>query len=125
MERAIVVGGGVIGSMLALAAQRRGYEVVQLERELDARGATVRNFGLIWVSGRRGGAELEFALRARALWEELGAELPAFGFRPNGSLTVAQDEVELRVLEQVVARPDAAARRFRLLDAAEVLQVNP
>src|SRR5579859_7783645 len=98
MERAIVVGGGVIGSMLALAAQRRGYEVVQLERELDARGASVRNFGLVWVSGRRPGAELAFALRARVLWEELARDLPAIGFRANGSLTIIQTEAELRVL---------------------------
>ncbi len=119
------MGAGVLGSLHALYLLRRGYDVVHLERELDARGASVRNFGLIWISGRRPGRELTFALRSRALWEELGAEIPELGFRANGSLTIVQDDAELRVLEEVVARPDAAARRFRLLDAAEVRQVNP
>jgi FAD dependent oxidoreductase TIGR03364 len=123
--RAVVVGAGVLGCMHALGALRRGYEVVHLEREQAARGASVRNFGLVWVSGRRPGAELALALRSRALWEELGALIPDLGFRPNGSLTLVQDEAELRVLEQVVEREDATERQLRLLDAGEVREVNP
>ena len=51
-QRAVIVGGGVLGTMHAVAARRRGFEVVHLEREAEARGASVRNFGLVWVSGR-------------------------------------------------------------------------
>ncbi|HYB18027.1 MAG TPA: FAD-dependent oxidoreductase, partial [Streptosporangiaceae bacterium] len=76
----VVVGGGVLGTMHAVMARRRGYEVVHLEREAEARGASVRNFGLVWVSGRRVGAELGLALRARELWEELGTGVPGLGF---------------------------------------------
>jgi glycine/D-amino acid oxidase-like deaminating enzyme len=57
--------------MYALAARRRGFEVVHLEREPAPRGASVRNSGLIWVSGRAAGAELDLALRARARWGEI------------------------------------------------------
>src|SRR5262249_55243317 len=124
MSSAIIVGGGVLGCMHAREARRRGFEVVQIERELAARGASVRNFGLIWVSGRRPGEELEFALRSRKLWEEVAAEIPGVGFRANGSLTIVQDEAELRVLEQVVARDDARARQFTLLDAGQVAELN-
>ena len=45
--RVIVVGGGVLGTMHAVAARRRGLEVVHLEREPGPRGASVRNFGLV------------------------------------------------------------------------------
>ena len=72
-QRVIIVGGGVLGTMHAVAARRRGFEVVHLEREAEARGASVRNFGLVWVSGRKAGPELALALRARELWQELGA----------------------------------------------------
>jgi len=75
----IVGGGGVLGLMHAAAARRRGLEVVHLEREADARGASVRDFGLIWVSGRAAGPQLALALRARTLWEELAAEVFAPG----------------------------------------------
>ena len=44
----VIAGGGVLGTMHAVMARRRGFEVVQLEREAEARGASVRNFGLVW-----------------------------------------------------------------------------
>src|ERR1700683_5374980 len=91
-QRIVVIGGGVLGTMHAVAARRRGYEGVDLERESEARGASVRNFGLVWVSGRRAGAELALALRARELWAELGAEVPGLRFRPAGSRTPGTED---------------------------------
>ena len=44
----------------------------------------MRNFGLVWVSGRRSGEELEVARRARRRWEEIGAVVPGIGFRAYG-----------------------------------------
>lgn len=125
MGRVVVVGGGVLGTMHAVAARRRGFEVIQLEREAEARGASVRNFGLVWVSGRRAGAELDLALRARALWAELAADAPGVGFRPDGSLTIARDDAELHMLKEAAALPDADRRGFELLDPAGVREVNP
>jgi FAD dependent oxidoreductase TIGR03364 len=113
--RVVVVGGGILGTMHALWARRRGLEVVQLERDAGPRSASVRNFGLVWVSGRAAGAELAVALRARELWEQIGAEVPALGFRPAGSFTVALDDTEADVLRGAVDLSDAAARGFELL----------
>jgi len=124
-ERAVVVGGGVLGTMHAVAARRRGFEVVQLEREAEARGASVRNFGLVWVSGRKAGPELGLALRARELWAELGAEIPGLGFRAAGSLTLATGDAELALLKEAVTLPDADRRGFELLDPAAVRAVSP
>jgi FAD dependent oxidoreductase TIGR03364 len=123
--RVVIVGGGVLGTMHAVAARRRGFEVVQLEREAEARGASVRNFGLVWVSGREAGPELDLALRARQLWSELGAEVPGLGFRAAGSLTLAAGDAELSLLKEAAARPDAERRGFELLDPAAVRAVNP
>ncbi len=121
----VIVGGGVLGTMHAVAARRRGFEVVQLEREAEARGASVRNFGLVWVSGRRAGLELALALRARELWSELGARVPGLGFRAAGSLTLAAGDAELALLKGAAALPDAERRGFELLDPAAVRAVNP
>ncbi len=123
--RVVVVGGGILGTMHAWQAVRRGHEVVHLEREQEPRSASVRNFGLIWVSGRAPGAELTAALRSRELWEELSAEVHLAGFRPAGSLTVCRTEAELAVAEQVMERLDAADRGFRLLDHAAARRLNP
>src|SRR6185369_15782650 len=103
LMRVTIVGGGILGTAHALEAIDRGHEVVQLEREAEARGATVRNFGLIWVSGRATD-ELVAALRARELWEKLGSVIPGIGFRPAGSLTLLRTEREVAVADEVVAR---------------------
>src|SRR6202167_5402752 len=124
-QRIVVVGGGVLGTMHAVAARRRGFEVVQLEREAEARGASVRNFGLVWVSGRQPGPELALAQRARELWEELGAQGPGLGCRAAGSLTLATEDAELGLLKEAAARPDAERRGFELLDPGGVRAVNP
>ncbi|MGW7755800.1 TIGR03364 family FAD-dependent oxidoreductase [Streptomyces violaceusniger] len=123
--RVIVVGAGVVGTMHAWHAVERGHEVVQIERETEARGASLRNFGQIWVSGRAGGEELDTALRARELWEDIGGRVPALGFRPNGSLTPVRGELELAVAEAAVARADAAVRGYKLLTAGEARAFNP
>ena len=125
MERAVIVGGGVLGTMHAVAARGAGLDVVHLEREPEPRGASVRNFGLIWVSGRAAGPELSLALRARAAWEELAAQVPGTGFRPHGSLTLATSKPELDLLREAAARPDAADRGYQLLDAPAARDVNP
>jgi FAD dependent oxidoreductase TIGR03364 len=119
--RVVVIGGGILGTMHALAARQRGFEVTHLEREPEARGASVRNFGLIWVSGRCPGNELALALRARQLW----GQVPGIRFRPAGSLTIASDEAELALMKEASALPDAGQRGFELLDAARVRERNP
>lgn len=123
--RVIVVGAGVVGTMHAWHAVERGHEVVQIERETEARGASLRNFGQIWVSGRAGGEELDTALRARELWEDIGGRVPALGFRPNGSLTPVRGDLEVSVAEAAVARADAAARGYKLLTPGEARALNP
>ncbi|MEU5692743.1 TIGR03364 family FAD-dependent oxidoreductase [Actinosynnema sp. NPDC020468] len=123
--RVLIVGGGVLGTMHAWQAVERGHDVVQLEQQPEARGASVRNFGLVWVGGRAAGEELSVALRARELWERVGERVPGLGFRANGSLTALRTAAELAVAAEVVARPDAAERGFALLEPAEVRALNP
>lgn len=111
--------------MHAWHAVERGHEVVQIERESEARGASLRNFGQIWVSGRAGGEELDTALRARELWEGIGERVPGLGFRACGSLTPVRNDLELAVAEAALAREDAAARGYKLLTADEARALNP
>ncbi|CAN5759829.1 TIGR03364 family FAD-dependent oxidoreductase [soil metagenome] len=122
--RVTVVGGGILGTAHAYEAIRRGHEVVQLERESEARGATVRNFGLVWVSGRTD-SELDAALRSRELWQRMASDVPGVGFRPAGSLTLLRSAGEVAVAEEVVARVDAQRRGFTVLDPDEVRRINP
>ena len=123
--RMVVVGGGVLGTMHAYEACLRGLEVVHLEREAGPRGASVRNFGLVWVSGRADGRELALARRARQRWAEIAEDVPGLGFKPRGSITVARTDAELSVAKSAAEGDGAAEREFEFLDADGVRELNP
>ncbi|UXA18201.1 TIGR03364 family FAD-dependent oxidoreductase [Mycobacterium sp. SMC-4] len=119
-----IIGAGIVGTTHAVEAITRGHQVVHLEREAEARGATVRNFGLVWVSGRSH-SELQATLRSRELWADLAQRVPEIGFRATGSITLLRTPAEVAVAEEVAARADAAARGFAVLDEEQVRARNP
>jgi FAD dependent oxidoreductase TIGR03364 len=123
--RIVVVGGGVVGTALALAALDREHSVVQLEREREPRAASVRNFGLVWICGRAAGRELDLALAGRAAWEAVAARAPGVGFRPTGALVVAHHPAELALLEAACSAPGAIERGFRMLGEASARSLEP
>lgn len=125
MTRAVVVGGGVLGTWHALELCAHGFTVDHLEADRDPTGASVRNFGLLWVSGRRRGDELDAAQRARRRWEEIGTQVPGIGFRANGSVTIAATDQERAVMQAFAALPDATARAITFLEPADVTRINP
>jgi len=68
-----VVGAGILGLATALAAARRGLRVVVIDRDAQANGASVRNFGFVTVTGQERGAMWERARRSREVWREVTA----------------------------------------------------
>lgn len=69
-----VVGAGIVGLAAALAAARRGLSVVVIDRDAQANGASIRNFGFITVTGQPRGAIWERAVRSRDVWDEVVGE---------------------------------------------------
>ena len=120
----IVIGGGIVGTMHAVLAIKAGYSVTHIERDSQPQSASVRNFGLIWVSGREAGVELEVALRARELWGEIGSEAK-IGFRAQHSLTIAANDDEFAVMDEAANMRDASARGFELLTREEIISRDP
>ncbi len=116
-----VVGAGIVGLAHALEARRRGLSVVVLDRDSHAVGASVRNFGHLFVGSQPDGPVFELALRSRRRWLELAAEadLPVVG---EGTLLLARAQDELAVLETATAN---AARESRMLTADEALMLAP
>src|SRR5580698_10997305 len=69
-----VVGAGIIGLATALAAVRRGLRVVVIDRDAQANGASVRNFGFITVTGQERGQMWARARRSREVWRGVAEE---------------------------------------------------
>lgn len=66
-----IVGAGIVGLAHALAAVRRGLKAVVIDRDAQANGASVRNFGFITVTGQERGEVWRRAMRSRDVWLEI------------------------------------------------------
>jgi len=98
MERSFdlaVVGAGIVGLAHALAAARLGKRVVVVDRDAQANGASVRNFGFVTVTGQARGEVWRRARRSARVWDEIAG--------PAGI------EIVQRGLTMVARRPEAKA----------------
>ncbi|MFK7959680.1 MAG: TIGR03364 family FAD-dependent oxidoreductase [Phycisphaerales bacterium] len=119
----LVVGGGAVGVAHAIAAVRAGRTVRLIDRHHEARGASVRNFGMIWPIGQPVGPFHDLAVRSAMLWRQVAAEV---GFRcdPCGSLVAAYAADEYAVLEEFLALSGSGATR-RMVSADEAREMSP
>ncbi len=90
-----IVGAGICGLASALAAAKRGKKVVVIDRDAQANGASVRNFGFVTVTGQQRGECWRRAMRSREVWEEIA---------PKAGIEIVQ-----RGLVVAARRPEARA----------------
>lgn len=100
----LVVGGGIVGLAHALLAARTGISVGVLDRDAQANGASVRNFGFITVTGQGLPDTWRRARRARDIWTELcdAARIPVLH---RGLLMAARRAEAEAVLAEFAAGP--------------------
>lgn len=97
-----MVGAGIVGSQVALAASLRGHEVTLIDRHHFLRGASSANLGAVRLSGRASGEELEMAIYSRTRWQAISKRVPAVGFTPAGSITLLENDREIAHAEAYV-----------------------
>ena len=114
-----VIGGGIVGLAIAYTAAKQGHRVILFERDGQALGATIRNFGMIWPIGQPA-TTFDRAMRARETWLTL-ADQAGFWARPWGSLHLAYHEEELNVLEEFIATTRSVGYCCRLLTPEETV----
>ncbi|MEM6803972.1 MAG: TIGR03364 family FAD-dependent oxidoreductase, partial [Bacteroidota bacterium] len=95
----IIVGGGILGTFHAYHALAKGLKVALLEKDAKPRGATVRNFGQIVPSGMDNKWQ-KFGRRSLEIYKEIQQSFD-ISVRQNGSMYVASDEEELKLLEEL------------------------
>src|SRR5271166_2079896 len=106
-----VVGAGICGLAHALAAARRGKRVVIVERDRQANGASIRNFGFITVTGQQAGECWRRARRSREVWAEV-ADAAGIPVLQRGLLVIARRPEARAVLEQFLATDMGAECRL-------------
>jgi FAD dependent oxidoreductase TIGR03364 len=107
-----IVGAGILGLAHALAAARRGQRVVVLERDAQANGASIRNFGFVTVTGQEAGDCWRLARRSRDIWAEVvaSAQIPVL----HSGLVVAARRPESEAVIEAFLTTDMGAECQRL-----------
>jgi len=93
-----IVGGGIIGLAQAWERAKKGQKVILFERNPQAQGASIRNFGMIWPIGQPTDS-YPVALKSREIWLDLSKKAN-FWAAPSGSLHLAYHEDEWAILNE-------------------------
>jgi FAD dependent oxidoreductase TIGR03364 len=112
-----VVGAGIVGLATAWAAVRLGWRVVVIDRDAQANGASVRNFGFVTVSGQCRATMWERARRTREVWAEVASAADIPLVQTGLWITVRRPE-SVAVLEAFLATDMAAGCRLLTPDEA-------
>lgn len=115
----VVVGAGIVGLSMALAAVRKGKKVAVIERNAKAVGASIRNFGFVTISGQQAGDHWARARRARDVWAEV-ANAAGIEVVHRGLVMPAYREEAEAVMDAFLATPmGAECRRITPSQALE------
>jgi FAD dependent oxidoreductase TIGR03364 len=117
-----VVGAGILGLATALAGARQGLRVVVIDRDAQANGASVRNFGFITVSGQESGVMWARARRSRDVWSEV-AQAASIPVLQSGLWVTARRPEAVAVMEAFMATD--MAEGCSLLSPAEARRRCP
>jgi glycine/D-amino acid oxidase-like deaminating enzyme len=119
----IVVGCGIVGASIALAAQRAGLRTELVEAAFPGTGVSAAGMGHLVVLD---GAELALSARSLELWRELLEREPGLSeYRRTGTLWVAENGTELAALARSQDRLRAAGVPSELRDAAGLAREEP
>jgi FAD dependent oxidoreductase TIGR03364 len=117
-----VVGAGIVGLACALAAVRRDLRVIVVDRDDQANGASVRNFGFVTVTGQARGDMWRWARRSRDVWAEAAGEA-GVAVLHQGLLMTARRPEAVAVLEAFLATE--MGEGCRLVSSAEARRDFP
>lgn len=126
-QRIVVIGAGIIGSVLATRLAQRGARVTLLEGGAVGTGTTSSSFA--WIDASHPSLEpyLELSVRGMAAWRELGAEA---GGDPRwlsltGTLTWEREAEPAARLERHMERLRGLGHEVQALDGAAARALEP
>ena len=127
MKDVIIIGGGVIGAFVARNLSRYKADVLVIEKENDVGDVTSMANSAIVHSGYDpvpGTKKAYFNVKGNAMFDDVARELDV-SMQRVGSLTVALEEVQLKLLHELQERGTQNGVKTVLLSAEEVKAMEP
>ena len=127
MEDIIIIGGGAVGAFVARNLSQYELDVLVLEKENDVGNETSMANSAIVHSGYDpvpGTKKARFNVEGNAMFPLLCEELDV-EFERCGSLTLALEDKQLPMLDELKARSEANGVPVKLLSGEEVRKLEP
>lgn len=122
-NRAVIIGGGIIGTTLACFLSRDGHKVTLIERDAIGRGTTSKNTGVLALVSRPADERAVMAFYGRMIYEALKVEWEdAFYIDRKGTLVVLPKESPAGVefLKESCRGIQAFGAEAEILDGGDV-----
>jgi len=98
----LIIGAGIVGCSTAVQLSQRGKSVIVLERDVAGGQASGVNAGGVRRL-LRDTREIPLSLASQELWHQIESLVGIdCGFRPCGQISLAENEQEMRILEERV-----------------------
>ena len=124
----LVVGAGCVGAAIARELSKYDCKVLWVEAADDvSQGATKGNSGIVHAGydDEPGSVRAKYCWRGNQMFPQLDREL-RFGYQKNGSLVVAFDDKERKVLRELLARGKKnGVQRLRVVGKDELVKMEP
>lgn len=123
----IIIGGGVVGCMIARALSRFDLDILLIEKESDiGMGASSANSAIVHAGHDPvpGSLKAEMNIKANPMWDQLSAELN-FPFNRQGAYIVAIGQEQCKELENLLARGKQNGVPVEMKTADKIRQLEP
>ena len=122
-----IIGAGITGSLIARELSRYKLNILVLEKENDVGNVTTNANSAIIHSGYDpvpGTLKAKLNVLGNAKYDQLTKELDV-SFKRIGSLTVAVEDEQLKILEELKERSAQNGVEVKLLNHDEVIAIEP
>jgi len=124
----VVIGAGCIGACIARELSKTTASVLLIDAADDVtQGATKGNSGIVHAGydDKPGSVRAKYCWPGNQMFEKLDKEL-RFGYEKNGSLVIATNDEEEKVLQDLYERGQKnGVKNLRIIDREELLQKEP
>ena len=123
----IIIGAGVIGSAIARKLSQYQLKILVLEKENDVcEGTTCANSAIVHsgYDPEPNTLKAKLNVSGNKMYDQLCDELDV-QFRRNGSITLANDDEEIAVLEMLYERGKQNGVEVHLLERDELIKIEP
>ncbi|TDT68087.1 glycerol-3-phosphate dehydrogenase [Hypnocyclicus thermotrophus] len=124
----IIIGAGVIGSLIARELSKYNIKIALLEKNDDVScGASKANSGIIHggYDAKHGTLKSKLSYKGNQMYDKLNSELN-FGFERIGSLVVGYNEEDLKSLKKLIENGvKNGVKNLKLLTKEKIKEIEP